>query len=319
MNYLVTGGAGFIGSHLIDALLKDGHSVTNLDNFDPFYSRTIKEANQKGHLADPNYSFVECDITEKGSLDKIFRSAKFDMIIHLAAKAGVRPSIEDPIRYEQVNAIGTLKLLEKARELKISKFIFASSSSVYGKNPNVPWKESDQELMPISPYAVSKISAENYGMIYADLFKINFIALRFFTVFGPRQRPDLAIAKFFHLIYSGKPIPFFGDGTTSRDYTFIDDIIGGIKGAISKKVSSGKFEKYNLGNSRPVSLFELVNAIEQVVGKKAILEKLPMQTGDVERTFASIEKAKNDLSYRPNTSLMQGLEKYNEWYKMNKK
>jgi UDP-glucuronate 4-epimerase len=312
MNLLVTGGAGFIGSHLIDDLLASGHTVTNIDNFDPFYPRRVKESNMAAHAGHPRYRLFEGDIRDREVLERAFDSV-YDMIIHIAARAGVRPSIADPVGYEAVNALGTLGLLEKAREMKIRKFIFASSSSVYGKNPEVPWKETSV-LMPISPYAASKISAENYGRIYADLYGIHFIALRFFTVYGPRQRPDLAIHKFFELIRSGRAIPFFGDGSTSRDYTFISDIIGGIKGAVDKGPEKDKFEAFNLGNSSPVTLAELVAAIEKASGKKAALDKLPMQAGDVERTFADIRMAMQELNYRPVTPLEEGLRKFNDWF-----
>jgi UDP-glucuronate 4-epimerase len=315
MNFLVTGGAGFIGSHLIDALLREGHFVVNIDNFDGYYQREIKERNIASHLESKNSIFIEGNINDGRVLDRLFDSHSFDAIIHLAAKAGVRPSIENPALYEQVNGGGTLALLEKAKENKIGKFIFASSSSVYGSNPHVPWKETDLDLRPISPYAGSKIAAESYGKVYCDLCGLHFIALRFFTVFGPRQRPDLAIHKFFDLIYSGQKIPFFGTGGTSRDYTFVDDIIGGVMGAIKKEPKADLFEIFNLGNSKPVSLAELVAFIETITGKKALLNRLPMQKGDVERTCANIVKAQQELNYSPETSMMDGLKAFDTWFR----
>ena len=313
MKILVTGGAGFIGSHLIDSLLQQGHEVVNVDNFDGFYSRSQKEENLKGHFSYSNYHFLEGDVTDHDFLEKAFSLSAFDQVVHLAAKAGVRPSIEDPEKYEAVNVGGTIRLLEHARKNKVPKFILASSSSVYGSNPSVPWRESDRDLQPISPYAASKIAAENYGRVYSVLYDIHFIALRFFTVYGPRQRPDLAIHKFFRSIYEGRPIPFFGDGSSRRDYTFIDDVIKGVMKAIMRERKGQSFEVYNLGNSSPVTLAELVKMIEDIAGKKAILERLPGQAGDVERTFADIEMAEKELGYSPSVSLPDGLARFNEW------
>ncbi len=224
MKIVVTGGAGFIGSHLIDRLLSEGHSVINIDNFDSFYSEDVKRSNIKKHFDYENYRLHEIDIRDKSSLDKVI-SSDVEVIVHLAAKAGVRPSIKDPVLYQEVNVTGTQNLLEVAREKEIKQFVFASSSSVYGKNPNVPWKEEDAVLQPISPYASTKVSGELLGHVYSHLYDIRFLALRFFTVYGPRQRPDLAIHKFFKLMSEEKNITLFGDGSTRRDYTYIDDII----------------------------------------------------------------------------------------------
>jgi UDP-glucuronate 4-epimerase len=315
MKILVTGGAGFIGSNLIDKLLVQGHSVINIDNFDSFYARSIKEKNIENHFKFSNYLFSETDITSETDLSAIFSNHQFDSIIHLAAKAGVRPSIINPSSYEQTNVRGTINLLENAKKYGIKKFLFASSSSVYGINKNVPWSEDDLDLLPISPYAASKIAAEAYGKVYSNLYDIHFIALRFFTVFGPRQRPDLAIHKFFKLVHQELPIPFFGDGSTSRDYTFIDDITEGIINALHKTKNDESYEVFNLGNSNPVSLTELVNNIEQVICKKVILDKQPLQEGDVNRTYSKITKAEAAFSYKPKTELIDGLKLFNEWYK----
>lgn len=315
MKILVTGGAGFIGSNLIDKLLEQGHWIVNIDNYDAFYPRSIKENNIKGHLTYNNYLFSETDITNEAELNVIFNSHKFDAIIHLAAKAGVRPSILNPSSYEATNVQGTLHLLENAKKHGIKKFLFASSSSVYGVNKNVPWSEDDLDLLPISPYAASKIAAEAYGKVYSNLYDIHFIALRFFTVFGPRQRPDLAIHKFFKLVHEKQPIPFFGDGSTSRDYTFVDDITDGIINAVHKKRNDACYEVFNLGNSNPVSLTELVNNIELVTGEKVALDKQPLQEGDVNRTYSKITKAEKLFNYKPKTELIEGLRLFNEWYK----
>lgn len=314
MKILVTGGAGFIGSHLIDQLLVDGHTIINVDNFDSFYSRSIKEKNIEKHFDFTNYEFKELDITKRLDLDKLFEENKFDQIIHLAAKAGVRPSILNPIAYEITNVQGTINILENAKIHGVKKIVFASSSSVYGINENIPWDESDLKLLPISPYAASKVSAENYGKVYSELYGIQFIALRFFTVFGPRQRPDLAIHKFFKLAYEEKPIPFFGDGSTSRDYTFVSDIIEGIIGAVNYQTTDAKFEIFNLGNSHPVSLKELIDAIQLITEKKLIIDRQPLQEGDVNRTFSNISKAEKHFGYKPKTELKKGLALFNDWF-----
>lgn len=316
MTILVTGGAGFIGSSLVDKLLYLGYDVISIDNFDKFYDRSIKEENIKTHYKFPNFIFYELDIRNKSELNTTLSKKKIDVIVHLAAKAGVRPSIIDPQGYDETNVRGTINLLQFAEKNKIRKFILASSSSVYGINKNIPWSESDHDLLPISPYAASKISAENYAKVYAELYGLHVVALRFFTVFGPKQRPDLAIHKFFRLIYENKAIPFYGDGSTSRDYTFIDDITEGIIGAINKSRDTEGFEVFNLGNSNPVSLSVLVESISKVIGKKVILDKLPLQEGDVSSTFSRIEQAKIKLSYDPKMALIQGLSIFNEWFKL---
>ncbi|MBK7855968.1 MAG: GDP-mannose 4,6-dehydratase [Bacteroidetes bacterium] len=310
---LVTGGAGFIGSTLVEKLLNENNwEVYCLDCFDTFYDPHIKRKNISSSLLNKNFRLLEGDIRDNAFLEKVFVT-KFDAVVHIAARAGVRPSIENPLLYEDVNVKGTINLLEKAKEHNIKQFVFASSSSVYGVNPRTPWSEDYYVLNPISPYAATKVfCSELIGHTYAHLYNIRFIALRFFTVFGPRQRPDLAIHKFFKLIDNGKPIPFFGDGSTSRDYTFVQDIVQGIRNAIDYDKSL--FEVVNLGNSRTVTLLELISAIEASVGKKAILDKLPNQPGDVPITFANVSKAKKLLDYSPSTSLNEGLEEFKSWY-----
>lgn len=312
---LITGGAGFIGSSLIDKLLKENptQSILNIDNFDPFYARQIKEQNMANHNHYPNYRFVEADINSFADLQKATEGIDLDCIVHLAAKAGVRPSIQNPEAYFQTNVMGTLNLLELAKEKGVKKFVFASSSSVYGKNPNVPWRENDLNLEPISPYAASKIAAEKVCQTYAHLYGIDIAALRFFTVYGPKQRPDLAIHKFFKLALQNKPIPFFGDGSTRRDYTYIDDIVQGIKSAI--KYQGKGFEVFNLGNHLTVSLRELVDAIGMVLGKELLLDKQPKQVGDVDQTYANIDKAMDQLKYIPLTKLDNGLLAFYNWEK----
>jgi len=310
MNITVTGGAGFIGSHLIDKLLSDGHTVINIDNFDPFYGKEIKKKNIENHFEHKNYSFYESDIRDKKRLDEII-SDETDVIVHLAAKAGVRPSIEDPIGYQEVNVKGTQNMLEVAKEKGIKQFIFASSSSVYGNNPNVPWKEDDSVLNPISPYASTKVSGELMGHVYSHLYNIRFIALRFFTVYGPRQRPDLAIHKFYNLISKGEKIQMFGDGSTRRDYTYIDDIISGIVSAINYKKTM--FEVINLGNNNTVTLLELISSIESICGVNSKKTKLPEQPGDVRQTWADINKALNILGFSFQTDFLKGLRYFTEW------
>jgi len=308
---IVTGGAGFIGSHVVKALLADNWKVTVIDNFDPFYDLSIKRNNISKFTNNPDFDLLEIDITDYNRLEKNL-TEEYEVIIHLASKAGVRPSINNPVEYQMVNVIGTQNMLEISRKLGIKQFINASSSSVYGVNPNVPWSEEDHVLQPISPYASSKISGELLGHVYSKLYGIRFIALRFFTVYGPGQRPDLAIHKFAKKIMSGTPIPVFGDGSTRRDYTYIEDIVSGILSAIFYQESD--YEIINLGNSRTVSLSEMIETIEKVFGKKAIINRLPMQAGDVPKTFADISKAQRLLNYRPSTSFEKGIEKFKMWF-----
>lgn len=309
---LLTGGAGFIGSHLSENLLSSGHTVTSIDNFDDFYSSDIKKRNLKVSLEHRACRFVELDIRNRKVLDERLEGT-YDVIIHLAAKAGVLPSIQKPLEYTATNIVGTQNLLEFAKDRGIKRFVFASSSSVYGVNPTVPWTEGDNVLMPISPYAATKVSGELLGQVYSSLYHIQFLALRFFTVYGPRQRPDLAIHKFTKMIVDGSPIPFFGDGQSRRDYTYIDDIVNGVVGALAYEDS--EHEIFNLGNNNPISLIDLVTTIESVVAKKAIINRLPNQQGDVPITYASIDKAQKLLGYRPTTSLKEGISSFYEWYK----
>jgi UDP-glucuronate 4-epimerase len=306
----VTGGAGFIGSHLVDSLLADGHDVTALDNFDPFYARAIKEGNISAHRSHPGWRLVECDLRDLAGL-RAALDGNFDAIVHLAAKAGVRPSIDDPMAYQQVNVQGTQHLLELARERRVRQFVFASSSSVYGLNPRVPWSEEDHVLEPISPYASTKVSGELLGHVYSHLYGIRFIALRFFTVYGPRQRPDLAIHKFARLMLDERPIPVFGDGTTRRDYTYIDDIVSGVRAAIA--YDRTPYEVVNLGNNHTITLREMIGGLEEALGIRADIDWRPEQPGDVPQTWASIDKAKGLFGYEPVTPYRDGVRRVVEW------
>ena len=308
-HHLITGGAGFIGSSLASQLLQDNQRVTVLDNFDPFYNRLIKQRNLAELKVHPNFTFHELDICDLPAL-RASLQGDYDTIIHIAAKAGVHPSVKDPIAYQLVNVLGTQHMLEIAKEKNIGQFVFASSSSVYGVNPNVPWNESEQ-MMPISPYASSKLSCELLGHVYTHLYGMRFIALRFFTVYGPRQRPDLAIHKFAKKIRDGEAIPVFGDGSSRRDYTFIEDILKGIRGAIDYRDS--KYEIINLGNHNTVSLSEMIATIEEVFGQKAIINRLPNQPGDVPQTYADISKAQKLLGYQPKTNFHEGIQAFKNW------
>lgn len=307
---LVTGGAGFIGSHLVDHLLADGWRVTVADNFDPFYARSVKEQNVARHRRDANYRLVDVNLCDGDAIRERLRDG-YDVIVHLAAKAGVRPSIEDPLGYQNTNVAGTQQLLEAAREWGIRQFVFASSSSVYGVNPNVPWSEDDHVLEPISPYASTKVSGELLGHVYAYLYGIRFVALRFFTVYGPRQRPDLAIHKFARRILEGKPIPVFGDGSTRRDYTYVDDIIDGVRAAMD--YDRTRYEVINLGNNQTVTLSEMIAALEEALGVRAIVERHSEQPGDVPQTWANIAKASRLLGYSPRTPFHDGVRRFAAW------
>jgi UDP-glucuronate 4-epimerase len=308
---LLTGGAGFIGSNLTSELLTGNYRVTCLDNFDNFYSRKQKEINIRSFYGHENYHLIEGDIRKKEDIEA---ADNVDVIVHLAAKAGVRPSMLDPAIYEDVNVKGTLQLLEYARERKLKQFVYASSSSVYGVNPNVPWTE-EEKLLPISPYASTKLSCEMMGREYSTSYGIRFLALRFFTVYGPSQRPDLAIYKFFDAILKEKPIAVYGNGSSSRDYTYVRDTVKGIKAAITYEQSN--FEIINLGNHRSVKLMELIRAIESIIGKKAVIDLQPEQPGDVPHTYADISKAEQLLNYYPETDLMTGLSHFYKWFKAN--
>lgn len=307
---LVTGGAGFIGSHLVERLLGEGAVVTVVDNFDPFYDPAIKRAVVATHAELPGYRLVEADIRDAAGLGAALPGG-YDVIVHLAARAGVRPSIQDPLGYQETNVAGTQNLLELARRWGTPQFVFGSSSSVYGINPNVPWREDDAVLLPISPYASTKVSGELLGHVYSHLYGLRFVALRFFSVYGPRQRPDLAIHKFARLMQKGEPVPVFGDGSTRRDYTYVDDIVQGIRGAMD--YSDSLYEVVNLGNDRTVSLSEMIRGLERVLGVAATLERMDPQPGDVPQTWADVDKAKRLLGYRPETSFADGLERFAAW------
>lgn len=308
---LVTGGAGFIGSHVVDKLLSSGtHQVTCIDNFDPFYAPTIKKANLQNAFSSDSFQLLDLDIRDCDALFEHLGDS-YDAIIHLAGKAGVRPSIEAPKDYQEVNVIGTQNLLEFAKEKNIKQFIFASSSSVYGVNPDYPWSEDDTNLQPISPYASSKLAAELVGHVYAHLYGIRFIGLRFFTVYGARQRPDLAIHKFCKLIESGEPIEMYGDGSSMRDYTYIDDIVDGVVRALNYTASD--FEIINLGNHNAISLKTLIQAIEQALGKKANIKQTAPKAGDVPITYANTERAEKLLTWKALTPIDKGLQHFVQW------
>lgn len=312
MHILVTGGAGFIGSHLVSRLLELGHRVTAFDNFDPFYSEKIKELNISDHLRHAGYTLIRGDIRSAADLGTGVPDT-VEAIVHLAAKAGVRPSIQHPLAYQQTNVTGTQNLLELARVRSIRKFIFASSSSVYGVNANVPWSEEDHVLKPISPYASTKISGELLGHVYSHLFDMQFLALRFFTVYGPSQRPDLAIHKFTSLISNGQPVPVFGDGSTRRDYTYVLDVISGIVAALNYEGS--RYEVINLGNDRTVSLIEMIDGLGAALGVRPRLHMLPEQPGDVPQTWADVSKARRLLAYQPQVSFQEGLQRFTQWFR----
>jgi UDP-glucuronate 4-epimerase len=313
-NVLVTGGAGFIGSHLVDRLLGEGDwHVTVVDDFNDFYSPEIKRANIAEHIDRDDYMLVEADIRDDYHLAMVFAETRFDCIVHLAARAGVRPSLEEPKLYAETNIIGTLNLLELARQCNIKQFIFGSSSSVYGINQKVPFAEDDRIYQPISPYAATKAAGELLCHTYSHLYGIRCVCLRFFTVYGARQRPDLAIHKFTKLISEGRPIPVFGDGTMRRDYTYIDDIIQGVRAAMDYDQS--RYEIFNLGESQTVQLNELIRLLEKSLDARAIIDRRPMQPGDVPATYADITKARELLGYNPTTKIEEGIPKFVEWFR----
>ncbi len=315
MKILVTGAAGFIGSHLCERLLARGDTVIGVDNFDPLYDHKIKERNLEPFLHDENFHFFQQDIREPAELEDFWQHNcdGINAIVHLAARAGVRPSIADPLGYERANVLGTLNMLERAACCKKKpRFIFASSSSVYGNNPKVPFSETDNVDHPISPYAATKKACELLCHTYHHLHGLAISALRFFTVYGPRQRPDLAIHKFTECIMKGESIEMFGDGLSSRDYTYIDDVINGVVAAID---NCPGFEIINLGSKDPITLKEMIATIEQATGKKAQIVPKPAQPGDVDRTFADIEKASQLLGYEPKTVFADGVAKFVKWWK----
>jgi len=312
MYILVTGAAGFIGSHVCEFFVNRGHSVIGIDNFDPFYALEIKELNLAELKKSDRFKFYKTDIRNQKTLSDIFSKNIVDVVIHLAAKAGVRPSIDSIEEYYDVNVNATVCLLETMRKNHVKKMLFASSSSIYGNNPKVPFSETDSVDNPISPYASTKKSGELLCHVYNHLYNFDITCLRFFTVFGPRQRPDLAIHKFTKLIDEGKPIPFYGNGLTSRDYTYIDDIVDGINCALNHLKG---YQLFNLGESNVITLNQLVKTIEDSLNKKAILDKLPMQAGDVIKTYADISKAKSEIGYNPKFNFQTGINEFVNWYK----
>jgi UDP-glucuronate 4-epimerase len=316
MNFLVTGGAGFIGSHVCERLLRDGHRVWAFDDLNDFYDPQIKRRTLEDirSLGQP-FTFVHGDLTEAGAVNALFAAVKFDQVIHLAARAGVRPSLEQPALYQRVNVEGTVNLLEAARQSGVKKLTLASSSSVYGVNAKVPFSENDPVVSVISPYAASKLAGEALGQVYHHLYGLDIAMLRFFTVYGPRQRPDLAIHKFTRLIDAGKPIPVFGDGSTARDHTFVSDIVDGVM-ACTKQAFG--FEIFNLGESQTIRLDELIALIESALGKKAVINRQPLQPGDVPLTFADISKAQRRLGYRPQVPAKKGIPLFVDWFRKNR-
>ena len=317
--YFITGGAGFIGSTLSEKLLKQGNKVIVIDNFCDFYNPKIKESNVKKLLENEKFKLYKADIRDRQAVKKIFDENKIDVVMHLAAMAGVRPSIENPVLYQEVNCLGTQNILEEMKLHNIKNGVFASSSSVYGNCKEVPFKENMIVDFAISPYAATKKANEVMAHVYHKLYNMNIIMLRFFTVYGPKQRPDLAINKFTRLMLENQEIPMFGDGTTSRDYTYVDDIVNGIIKSCEYTMNNKEvYEILNIGNSSPTSLKEMINTIAKTLNVEPKIKQLPMQPGDVERTYADIYKAKKLLGYEPKTSFEEGIKKFVDWYKENK-
>ena len=308
---LVTGGAGFIGSHLVDKLLDRGEEVICVDDLNDFYDPAIKRANIQGHLDFRSYTLVESDIRDTDRLTELFGKYSIRKIVHLAARAGVRPSLEQPFLYEDVNIKGTMNLLELARSAKVEQFVFASSSSVYGANEKVPFSEEDRIHQTVSPYAATKYAGELMCHTYHHLYGVPTTCLRFFTVYGPRQRPEMAIHKFTRLLYEGHSIPMYGDGSTARDYTYIDDIIAGVLASLDRPFP---FEIFNLGESATVSLRSLIDTLARMSGRQANIEQLSLQPGDVTITYADVSKARRLLDYTPTTSIETGLARFLEWF-----
>ena len=313
MNFLVTGGAGFIGSHVCERLLGQGHSLTVADDLNPFYEPALKQENldSLAKSGGGRFRFKNCDITDQAAIDSLFAGTRYDQVIHLAARAGVRPSLEQPALYQRVNIEGTVNILEAARLNGVRKFVLASSSSVDGVNSKVPVSESDPIFSPISPYAASKLACEALGHVYHHLYGADVVMLRFFTVYGPRQRPDLAIHKFARLMRAQKPIPVFGDGSTARDYTYVDDIVDGVVACTERNFG---FEIFNLGESRTTTLAQLIELIQKALSIEALIDRKPVQPGDVPLTFANVDKARQQLGYNPRTSMEDGLAKFADWF-----
>ena len=318
--FLVTGAAGFIGSHVVEALLAAGHAVVGLDNFDDFYPRAVKERNLARALASKAFRLVEGDVRDAALLAGLMRA---DMVVvHLAARAGVRPSIQQPALYASVNVLGTATVLEAARAAGVRRFVFASSSSVYGDSAPVPFREDWPAVEPISPYAATKRAGELLCAAYAHLFPLRIAALRFFTVYGPRQRPDLAIHAFTRRTAAGEAIPFYGDGSAERDYTYVDDILGGVLGAVAWTGEAagpgGAFEIVNLGGSRTTTLARLIELVAAALGVEPRVEELPLQPGDVPITFADVRKAKRLWGWEPRVPIKAGIERFVEWFRANR-
>ena len=309
---LVTGGAGFIGSHLCERLIARGDRVVCYDNFDPYYAPAVKERNLAALAGAPGFTLVRGDVREADRLTEVVRETGAGHIVHLAALAGVRPSLESPARYQEVNVGGTTNVLEAARKTGIPSVVMASSSSVYGANEKTPFHEDDPVCAPISPYAASKRATELAGYVHHHLYDMDVICHRFFTVYGPRQRPDMAIAKFTQRVMRGQPIQMFGDGSTRRDYTFVDDIVDGLVASLDRARGLG-FQIFNLGNSETVALRDLIPAIRRVAGRDPIIEMRPTQMGDVTITSANIEKASRLLGFAPRTGIEDGLMRYHAW------
>lgn len=316
MNCLVTGAAGFLGSHVSETLLADGWQVVGIDNFDPFYDPAVKRENLRSLRRNKQFQLAEGDIRDRAFLDSLAERAKLDAIIHLAARPGVRPSLEDPRTYLDVNVCGTAEILEFAKRNGVPKFVFASSSSVYGEREGAPFREDDVSDSPVSPYAASKKAGELLAYTYHKNYGMSVSCLRFFTVYGPRQRPEMAIHRFTRAIDQAQPIEIYGDGSSRRDYTFVDDAVAGVTAALEKAKS---YRVYNIGNHRTVQLLDLVQRLEEILGKKAELKFLPAQPGDVPLTCADIQRAQEELGYSPSTPLERGLELFAEWYETKKK
>jgi len=311
MNFLITGGAGFIGSHVGERLLREGHSVWAFDDLNAFYDPQFKRRNLRDlqALAKP-FEFCHGDITDRAALAEVFAAARFDQVIHLAARAGVRPSLADPALYQRVNVEGTVNVLEAARQQGVKKITIASSSSVYGLNSRTPFSEADPVVTPMSPYAASKLACESLGHVWHHLYGMDVAMLRFFTVYGPRQRPDLAIYKFAKLILAGKPIPVFGDGSAARDYTFVSDTVDGVLACTRREIG---YDIFNLGESQVVTLSRMIELLEAALGKKAIIDRQPLQPGDVPITYANIDKARARLGYDPQVKIEAGIQRFAEW------
>lgn len=312
MNVLVTGGAGFIGSHVAARLMHEGHTVSVLDELNDYYAPALKQKNLEEIGLAGSRRFHHGDICDERLVAGVFAAERPDAVIHLAARAGVRPSLENPLLYEHANVRGTVTLLEACRRAGVKKFVFASSSSIYGVANRVPFTEEDQTNLPISPYAATKIAGEKLCYTWSHLYGIDVVCLRFFTVYGPRQRPDLAIRKFIEAIDAGRAIPVFGDGSSGRDYTFVDDTVAGIVAALHHQTP---YDIFNLGNSSPISLVNLIAVIEQALGRKAVIDWQPDQPGDVPITYADIAKARRVLGYHPQTTIADGIARFVEWHR----